>query len=266
MGILAGDSLPKRRVASGPTKPKPRVAAYKPVRKITAPKKDPTATFARKLAAKPVQPVAAKPKPRITDFDGIARRASVETGEFANYDSRYPGGAPPASGSGSGASPTPAPSAADVKADEDEKAATDAAIAEADEALDLQLKAIEAQFGMTRAQLEADEGEAGRQYRAAKVGLIRQRDMNLEANLNSMVERGIIRSGITLQNEADVREQYAEGTGTALGDRDFKYAQIAAQKAALDPQEAYEKSRATRDHEQAILSLSQMEALANGGL
>lgn len=265
--------LADRAIVTGRTAAKPTVrkATYTPKRKITARRTPTELDDKRAQTAARQTAVATRPKPTITDFDGVARRRALDA-DALGYDATTTAGGGGntgggnAGGGGGGGTGSPAPSAAEVKAEEEEEAAKAAAIADADEALDLQLKAIEAQYGMTRAQLEADQGEAGRQYRQAKAGLMRQRAVNLEANLNSMVERGIIKSGITIQNQADIEEGYADARGAALGDRDYQLAQIAAQKAALDPQQKLAESLATSEHEAALLRIAQLEALANGGL
>lgn len=66
------------------------------------------------------------------------------------------------------------------------------------------LAGLEAQFGMTRAQLLADQSQAGAEYRLLLAQLERGRVQGIETATNDAVRRGIYRSGILGENIADV--------------------------------------------------------------
>ena len=66
------------------------------------------------------------------------------------------------------------------------------------------LAGLEAQFGMTRAQLLADQTQAGAQYRLLLAQLERGRVQGIETATNDAVRRGIYRSGILGENIAEV--------------------------------------------------------------
>lgn len=201
---------------------------------------DSTSTFGRKLGAKPVQPKA----PTVT-----------RNPDPVNIVRTSPAPAAPAAPA--------APSAADAeKAAAAEKEAVDTANA----ALETQIAAIEAEFGMTREQLLADEGEAGRQFRAALVGLQQQRDDNIRASMNQLVDRGVLRSGIAVSDRARIGQEFETARGLAEGDQDYALAQIAAQRAAINPQEAQAKAAATAQHEAVLRDLELMRSMAAGGV
>lgn len=145
-------------------------------------------------------------------------------------------------------------------------AGTSGAATSMDDALEATLNAIGAQYGMTREQLMADQGEAGRQFRMALAGLRRQRAQAKSDVYDSMVQRGILQSGETLENQTQVARDAAEAQAQLVGDRDFKRAQIAAQLASLAPQEAADRAAATSQHERAKLDLATLEAMYGGGL
>lgn len=254
----------RRKLAAKPVQPKPPT--------------DSTATFKRKLAAKPVQPK--QPKPTFVSPvplgdpappgtpSTVARGAPTAVGPqpWIDYVPTYAGGPGPGGAAPPAQQTSVTDSEADKKRQAEEDAAREAAVTAADEALERQLKAIEAEFGMTREELERDEGEAGRQYRQALAGLLLERDANIEASLNEMIERGIIQSGITLQHQADVQEAFARQKAAASGDLDYVRAGIAAERAALDPRQKAAEAAATAEHERTLRDLELMRAAAEGGI
>lgn len=91
------------------------------------------------------------------------------------------------------------------------------------------LAGLEAQFGMTRAQLLADQTQAGAQYRLLLAQLERGRVQGIETATNDAVRRGIYRSGILGENIADVE------TAT-LGQRDVAEQELQARTQANETQ------------------------------
>lgn len=77
------------------------------------------------------------------------------------------------------------------------------------------LAGLEAQYGMTRAQLLADQTQAGAQYRLLLAQLERGRVQGIETATNDAVRRGIYRSGILGENIAEVEAATLEGRGQA---------------------------------------------------
>lgn len=145
--------------------------------------------------------------------------------------------------------------------DKEAKEAKEAQDAEA-VALNATLDAIAAQYGMTRKQLLADQGEAGRQYRMAVAGLRRERNANMESVFDSMAARGILQSGETLENTNAVQAGFAEQQAQARGNRAYTATNVAAQLAALGPQQAAEEATAKASSARTKLDLEQMRALA----
>jgi len=77
------------------------------------------------------------------------------------------------------------------------------------------LAGLEAQYGMTRAQLLADQTQAGAQYRLLLAQLERGRVQGIETATNDAVRRGIYRSGILGENIADVEAATLSGRSQA---------------------------------------------------
>lgn len=89
---------------------------------------------------------------------------------------------------------------------------------------------IEARYGLTRAELEAEQGAAGRAFRMLQANLDRQRTEQLRSATSDALRRGIFRSGIYGENVAEVERSHAEQL--AFGEAD-KQARLAAIKNAL---------------------------------
>lgn len=100
------------------------------------------------------------------------------------------------------------------------------------------LAGLEAQFGMTRAQLLADQTQAGAQYRLLLAQLERGRVQGIETATNDAVRRGIYRSGILGENIADVEGAYVGGVGQAEAQLQARNQATEAQLRGLDAAEA----------------------------
>lgn len=223
---------------SAPRVPKPSVPTRRPA--VTRN----TGTFRRKLAAKPVQP-------RTPDPDGGAGAVAPADNSFIDP------GAPSTIRTSSVTDPKAA--AASVAAQTAQAAEFDALRTRA---LETQLDAIAAQYGMTKEQLMADETLAGQEFRQATAGLMRQVDEANAASRNSLVDRGILRSGITLADARRIETGQAEQQAALDSDNKFRLAQIEAQRAALAPQEAAAVAAAKTASARTDLDLETMRALA----
>lgn len=91
------------------------------------------------------------------------------------------------------------------------------------------LAGLEAQFGMTRAQLLADQTQAGAQYRLLLAQLERGRVQGIETATNDAVRRGIYRSGILGENIAEVE-------GATLDQRRVAEEDLSARTTATETQ------------------------------
>lgn len=100
------------------------------------------------------------------------------------------------------------------------------------------LAGLEAQFGMTRAQLLADQTQAGAQYRLLLAQLERGRVQGIETATNDAVRRGIYRSGILGENLAEVEGAYVGGVGQAEAQLQAREQATQAQLRGLDAAEA----------------------------
>lgn len=174
---------------------------------------------------------------------------------------RGTGGGGTGSGSGSGTGSGTGTKTSSTDSDKEAKEAKEAQDAEA-VALNATLDAIAAEYGMTRKQLLADQGEAGRQYRMAVAGLRRERNANMESVFDSMAARGILQSGETLENTNAVQAGFAEQQAQARGNRAYTATNVAAQLAALGPQQAAAEAEAKASSARTKLDLEQMRALA----
>jgi len=249
MGLQDGQDITAAR--SAPT----RTAAVRPVGKRSTP-------VAQRFRTPTTAPVLTPPA-----FDhSPAGRAIIDAYQkpATSNTSPSPSGGYDAPSSGGGSGSAADGSSGDTNGDGEITAEDQTDMG--DDTLNATLAAIEAEFGMTKQQLLNDQGEAGRQYRQIIAGMQMQRRNDLEAVRDDLVQRGILRSGETLENETKLQRGYAQNVAAAQGDRDLQLANAAAQLAALGPQEAAAKATATSEHERAVLDYETMKALSGGGL
>ena len=152
----------------------------------------------------------------------------------------------------------PAPSV--TSTDPKEQAAIDKVKIDADTTLQAQLDAIAAEYGLSREQLDAEGGEIGRQWQFAKAELIRNAFNQQESTINSMIERGILKSGLTVQGTLENERAEESGRNVLDADRAVSLADIAARRAALGPQEKAAAAVATADHQAQLRDLELMQA------
>lgn len=132
--------------------------------------------------------------------------------------------------------------------------------------LEAALRAIEAEYGLTSAQLLTDESDIGRQYRLL---LAESQRMGMQAGEQlqaGALDRGIVQSGIFADQAAQLQAQLAEQRAAYASDRDAQLARLTAQQAALPAQQAAAEAAAAQQAASAGLDLDIIKALANGGL
>ena len=96
------------------------------------------------------------------------------------------------------------------------------------------LGALEAKYGLTREQLMAEEGEVGRLYQFVAANLGRMQEQALRSGQEASIGRGILRSGIHLEQQAQTQGQYAEQAALQQGEKARQLAYIRNQLAQLE--------------------------------
>lgn len=95
------------------------------------------------------------------------------------------------------------------------------------------LTALEAKYGLSREQLLAEQGEVGRLYRFINANLTRMEQDATRGNVEASLGRGILRSGIHLENQANIEQDFTERRAQAEGEKATKLAYIQNQLATL---------------------------------
>jgi hypothetical protein len=96
------------------------------------------------------------------------------------------------------------------------------------------LTALEAQYGLTREQLLADQSEIGQLYRFVQSNLNGlERNAMLGVQENSL-SRGVLRSGIHLENASRVEQDFAQRRAQAEAEKATKLGYIQRQLAELE--------------------------------
>lgn len=133
-------------------------------------------------------------------------------------------------------------------------------------AVDAAIKALEAQFNLTKEQLLADDSEIGRTYRLLQAQALRGRDADLESSVNQHIERGILRSGIALEDQADIERDFAELSSDLTSKEAATRAKIQSEIASAESETSAAKLAAAIDRGFQTLTLEELEALLEGGL
>lgn len=102
---------------------------------------------------------------------------------------------------------------------------------------------IGARYGLTRAELEAQQGQYERAFGFQEAQLGRTREENLEAVESNALQRGIFNSGIYGENVAEQERAYAESIAFAEQDKAAKLAAIANALSQLDAQSQAEMAQ-----------------------
>jgi hypothetical protein len=134
------------------------------------------------------------------------------------------------------------------------------------EAIEAAIGAIEAQYGLTRDQLLADESEIGRTYRLLLAQSNRAREDAIEAVFSSSVERGITRSGITAEGVADVETLAAEQSADFIAQEAAQRAQIQNEISQAEGAAAAARLSAAQGISGQLLTEEEIAALVAGGV
>lgn len=145
--------------------------------------------------------------------------------------------------------PAPAPAPADAaEATGTPEGESDALAKFTEEDIAAALAEIEAEFGLTQAELMADQTMVGAQYRLLYAQLGRQRERALQGAEAGALQRGLFHSGIYAQEVGEISGEYAEARAQYLKDQQAKEAAIASQLATMPAEMAAQKAA----EEQAI--------------
>ena len=158
--------------------------------------------------------------------------------------------------------PAPAPATPPAEAAAPEDTTPDIDIA----AIQAAITAIEAQFGLTREQLLADESEIGRTYRLLIAQANRANEVQQEAVLGNALERGILHSGIFAENVAEQEALTAEAVASFAAQQAAKKASVQTAIQQAESTAAQAKLTAAQQRGGQVLSLEELEALIKAGL
>lgn len=106
------------------------------------------------------------------------------------------------------------------------------------------LASIEARYGLSKDQLLADESEVGRLYRFLQSNLAQQQAGAIASSQDEAVQRGILRSGIQLQREGQIENEFAQQKSFASAENAAKLEAIRRQLANLEAQAVAERQAA----------------------
>lgn len=106
------------------------------------------------------------------------------------------------------------------------------------------LASIEARYGLSKDQLLADESEVGRLYRFLQSNLAQQQAAAVASSQDEAVQRGILRSGIQLQREGAIENEFAQQKSFASAENAAKLEAIRRQLANLEAQQVAEQQAA----------------------
>ena len=113
-----------------------------------------------------------------------------------------------------------------------------AAAAQRQAELEAALRNLESQFNLSREELLADQTEAGDQYRFIMSALQRSREEALMMTQSGALQRGILRSGIYLADEAKVNQNFAAQEAEAAAAKAAQVNEIQRAIANLEAQHA----------------------------
>ncbi len=134
------------------------------------------------------------------------------------------------------------------------------------EALESALKAIEAQFGLTKEQLLADQSALGQEYQLLNAQLEQQRERGLEQTVQGFQERGITRSGLAAEGVALTEQAFADEGARLAREQSSAEEAIAGELARLQQEQELAELEARRQSEQALLDLEILQLLNAAGL
>lgn len=235
-----GSERPRTTTTATTTRPRRRTGSERPRPRLTKPPSTQTTGRTSSASGSVTRPkVAPTPSPTAPDTGGIAGAASSQ-GPSGQTTETIVGEA--------GLENETASGGLDV-------AAIEAAIT-----------AIEAQFGLTKEQLLADESEVGRTYRQLIASVNRAREASIEAVLGNALDRGIVRSGIFASNVTEVEQLTAESVADLSAQQSAQQGQIQNALSQAENAAAQAKLTAAQQRGGGTLSQEELEALINGGL
>lgn len=123
------------------------------------------------------------------------------------------------------------------------------------------LRAMESQFNLSREQLLADQTEAGDQYRFILSALQRSKEEAIANAQSGALQRGVLRSGIYLGDEAKVNQEFASQEASAGSDRAAKLNAI--QMAIADLEGSFSQGVASGSSDIVQQQLAAMKEMAN---
>lgn len=135
-----------------------------------------------------------------------------------------------------------------------------------DEALEAALGSIEAQYGLTREQLLADQSALGQEYQFLNAQLEQNRARALEQTEQSFQERGILASGLAAEGVAETEQVFADEAATLARERSTGNEQIQSELERIQMEQELAELEARRQREQALLDIEIMQMLSDAGV
>jgi len=126
------------------------------------------------------------------------------------------------------------------------------------------IDAIEARFGMTEAQLNADQTAVGSAWRMLKIQLAKALQAEQQDIRSSFAQRGGLRSGLRLKAENEAAAKFFELRSRRQAEKDAAMAQLQSALDALAPQQTLEEATTRALFGDAALSDEERAALAAG--
>lgn len=199
--------------------------------------------------------------PNLVTAPSPSTSAAPSTGGGGGYGS---GGG----GTGSVPPPTsPSPSSGPTTTDADTGTEPVSDIEQlSEEQLAAAIAAIEAEFGLTQSQLEADRTELGARYRMLRQQLANARRSAIEENQLSFEGRGLLRSGQRLRSDAELLQQFALQQAGLAQEQAAQQASVEAQLAALGGQQENAIAQAVLEAEAGQLDFETLMAMIQAGL
>lgn len=126
------------------------------------------------------------------------------------------------------------------------------------------IDAIEARFGLTEAQLLADQSTIGSAWRMLKIQLAKALQAEQRDVRSSFAQRGGLRSGLRLRAEQEAAAKFFELRSRRKAERDAALASAQTALDALAPQQTLEEATTRALFGDAALSDEERQALAAG--
>jgi hypothetical protein len=128
------------------------------------------------------------------------------------------------------------------------------------------IKAIEKQYNLSEQELLAGQSEVSRQYKLLKIQALRARDADIEQIAESAAGRGVYRSGIRIEQQADVQTGYAEYVADIESRQQVERDTVQRQIELGKIQKAADVAQARADRQGRVLTVEELDALTRAGL